>query len=151
MFIEHEVVYDILTNMQKQKGAIRVPLSLQEYILDYLKEKYPKNRMNGIKAKNTALVFGLLANEFYLINQNREPSVTEFFMTKERWSKINAGQVMIETALKLLKKMELITYRNVPTPKSPYKKTRMYKIDWITLAYISTIMGVKCKKDGLIE
>ena len=52
------------------------------------------NRMNGIKAKNAALVYGLLANEFYLINQNREPFVEEFFMTKERWSKIYAGQVM---------------------------------------------------------
>ncbi len=58
MFIEHEVVYDLITTMQKQKGAIRVPLSLQEDIFNYLKETYPKNKMNGVKAKNAALVLG---------------------------------------------------------------------------------------------
>ena len=147
MFIEHEVVYDLITTMQKQKGAIRVPLSLQEYIFNYLKETYPKNKMNGVKAKNAALVFGLLANEFYLINQNREPHIKEFFMTKARWVKINAGQVMIETALKLLKEMKLIDYYNVPTPGSPYQKTRIFRIGCITLSYIATIMEEKCKKE----
>jgi hypothetical protein len=151
MLIEHEVVYDLITTMQKQKGAIRVPLSLQEYIFNYLKETYPKNKMNGVKAKNAALVFGLLANEFYLINQNREPPIKEFFMTKKRWDKINAGQVMIETALKLLKEMKLIDYYNVPTPRSPYKKTRMFRIGCITLSYIATIMEEKCKKEDCTE
>ncbi len=151
MFIEHEVVYDLITTMQKQKGAIRVPLSLQEYIFNYLKETYPKNKMNGVKAKNAALVFGLLANEFYLINQNREPHIKEFFMTKARWAKINAGQVMIETALKLLKELKLIDYYNVPTPGSPYQKTRMFRIGCITLSYIATIMEEKCKKEDCTE
>ncbi|MCI8555868.1 MAG: hypothetical protein HFI85_04820 [Clostridia bacterium] len=151
MFIEHEVVYDLITTMQKQKGAIRVPLSLQEYIFNYLKETYPKNKMNGVKAKNAALVFGLLANEFYLINQNREPHIKEFFMTKARWVKINAGQVMIETALKLLKEMKLIDYYNVPTPGSPYQKTRIFRIGCITLSYIATIMEEKCKKEDCLE
>lgn len=151
MFIDHEVVYELITTMQKQKGAIRVPLTLQEYILEYLKETDPKNRMNGVKAKNAALVFGLLANEFYLINQNREPHIKEFFMTNERWLKINAGKVMIETALKLLKEMKLIDYYNIPTPKSPYQKTRMFRIGWITLSYIATIMEEKYKKEDCIE
>ena len=145
MFISHEVIYDLITHMQKQKGAIRVPISLQEYILKYLKEKQPNNKMNGMKAKNACLVYGLLANEFYLINQNREP-IEEFFMTKERWSKVCAGQVMIENSLKLLKEIKLISYRNLPTPKSPYKKTRFYTLNWYTLAEISTFIDFKLKK-----
>lgn len=151
MFILHNVIYELLTKMQKQKGAIRIPISLQDFILDYLKKKEPKNRMNGIKAKNATLVYGLLANEFYLINQNREPFVEEFFMTKERWSKIYAGQVMIEKSLKLLKELKLISYKNRPTPGSPYQKTRFYQLNWYTLAEIYDTIQLDIKKEATIE
>ena len=102
---------------------------MQEYILKFLSMKSPKNKMNSLKAKNASLLFAILCNEYFLLNQNREPSLTEFFVSTDKWNKYSIKQGMRESSLKILKEIDLISYYNKPSPSQNFGYVRMYKIN----------------------
>ena len=74
----HEDIRKIMLELGEYKGYVINPICLQEYILKYLKEKNPKNKMNSVMARNTSYVFAVLCNEFFLINQSIMAEQTSF-------------------------------------------------------------------------
>lgn len=131
----YEIVRKIMFALAEHDGFIINPLCLQEYILQFLKELYPKNKMNSVKARNASYVFAILCNEFFLINQDRVP-ISHFFVRQERWQKMNVKQKMLESSLKILKKMLLVDYKNIEHPNQPYGYIRVFEINKFRLSQI---------------
>ena len=131
----YEIIRKTMFELAEINGYPTNPICLQEYILHYLKEIDPKNKMNSVMARNTSYVFAVLCNEFFLINQDRVP-INHFFVRQERWQKMNVKQKMLESSLKILKKMLLINYRNIEHPNQPYGYIRVFEINNFRLSQI---------------
>lgn len=84
---DYEYVRNLMIELGNIAGYIVNPISLQDYILKYLLTKLSNNKMNSLKAKNASILFATLCNEYFLLNQNREPSLTEFFVLTDKWNK----------------------------------------------------------------
>ena len=132
---KYENVRKIMFDLGEYSGYLINPLCLQTYILKFLQEQYPKNKMNSVRARNASYVFAVLCNEFYLINQNRIPE-DNFFVRQERWKLMNVKQKMLESSTKILKKMLLLNYKDIPNPYQPYGHIRLYNINVFRLAEI---------------
>lgn len=130
-----ECVRKIMFDLGEYSGYIVNPLCLQSFILKYLQEQSPKNKMNTVRARNASYVFAVLCNEFYLVNQNRIPQ-DNFFVRQERWKLMNVKQKMLENSIKILKKMLLIDYKNMPNLNQSYGHIRFYTINQLRLAEI---------------
>ncbi len=126
---DYKYVRQLMFDLATLNGYVINPISLQEYILKFLSMKSPKNKMNSIKAKNASLLFAILCNEYFLINQNREPSITEFFISTDKWGKYSVKQGMRENSLKILRDINLISYYNKANPFQSFGYVRMYKIN----------------------
>ena len=61
----YEIVRKMMFELAEVNGYPTNPICLQEYILQYLKEINPKNKMNSVRARNTSYVFAILCNEFF--------------------------------------------------------------------------------------
>lgn len=120
-------IRNILEDLAEVNGFVINPICLQEYIYHYLKTKYPKDKNNISKARNTSQVFAVLCNEFYLININVQ-SKKEFFMTQERWEKYNIKQRMIETSTQILKDMKLLNWKYEKLQNDAYSYIKIYDI-----------------------
>ena len=131
----HESIRKIMFELGEHKGYVVNPICLQEYIFKFLQQTYPKNKMNSVMARNVSYVFAVLCNEFYLINLNRV-AVKTFYIKHERLIEMNIKQKMLESSLKILKKMLLVEYKNMPHPNLPYSYIRVYKINILRLAEI---------------
>ncbi len=126
---DFEMVRNLMSELASVNGYLINPICLQNYILKYLVNKSPKNKMNSLKAKNASLIFAILCNEYFLLNQNRVPDITEFYMSTDRWNKHSIKQGMRENSLKILKELDLISYYNKRNITQNFGYVRMYKIN----------------------
>lgn len=126
---DYEYVRQLMFDLAALNGYVITPICLQEYILKFLSMKSPKNKMNSLKAKNASLLFAILCNEYFLLNQNREPSLTEFFVSTDKWNKYSIKQGMRESSLKILKEINLLSYYNKENSSQNFGYIRMYKIN----------------------
>lgn len=126
---DYENVRNLMIELGNVAGYIINPICLQDYILKYLLTRSSNNKMNSLKAKNASVLFATLCNEYFLLNQNREPSLTEFFVPADKWNKYSIKQGMRENSLKILKEINLISYYNKPNPSQNFGYVRMYKIN----------------------
>lgn len=143
---DYENVRSLMLKLGDVAGYVLNPICLQDYILKFLLTKSSNNKMNSLKAKNASILFATLCNEFFLLNQNREPSLTEFFVSTDKWNKYSIKQGMRENALKILKEINLISYYNKANSTQNFGYVRMYKINTQRLneILIEILVGKSC-------